>query len=341
MNESKVICDVSKDIDITNDTKYVTIDITNVDNTTLSYLKKYGKNCLFTDRIGDKRGFVYVDYDTFFKSQSIIDDIIAKIPHNLTELEVSRYLYISLGKIVGYDINSDEEKIGFLSFNNISLVNNIWNALLIGKVSNVSLAKLYLYLCSLCNIKCEIIKTSNDYLANRVMIGNNKMVLNLANDLFYIQSGFPTVSFSSYNNDLNLDIKVGYVRKCYNDSLINNVLSNLDYFADNIIEMILFKTQKILDIGKIKSFELGLIYKYIFSRYCANYDIIINNLYVNGRDREHFILISFSNKHYSYNYKKNTFTLVSGENLILSIHNNEIGLYENEVIPMLDKSFTL
>lgn len=341
MKENKVICDVSTDEKITEDTRYVTIDIANVDNLVLSYLKANGKKCLFTDRIKEKRGFVYVDYTTFFKAQLIVDDIINNIPNGLNQLEITRYLYISLGKIVGYDINTDEEKNGFLNFNNISLVNNIWNALAIGKVSNISLAKLYLYLCSLCNIKCEIIKTTDNYLANKVTIGTNTMILNLSKDLFNIQSGFPTVAFSSYNNDISLDKKIGYIKDEYNDFFINKALSDLDYFDENIIEMILFRTQEILDVSKIKSFELGLIYKYIFSKYCANFDIVINNLYVNGRDRQHFILISFSNKHYSYNYKKHTFTIVTEENLVSSLMNKEIGLYEKEEIPMLNKALTL
>ena len=338
---SKTICDVSSKVKLDSNTKYVTVDIANVDNDILSYLKENGKKCFFTDRINDKRGFVYVDYDTFLKAQLIVDNIINSMPDNLNKLETARYLYISLGKIVGYDININEDKNEFLNFNNISLVNNIWNSLVVGKVSNISLSKLYLYLCSLCKIECEIIKTTDDYLANKLVIDGNTIIVNLAKDLFYIQSNFSTTAFSSYNSDKTIDKKIGYIKDTYNDFIIDSVLSNLNYFDDNIIEIILFKTQDILDVSKIKPYELGLIYKYIFSKYCVNFDVFVSNLFVNGKDKQHFILISYANKHYSYNYKKKTFTFVSEENLLDSVSNKEIGAYDDEQIPIFRGALSL
>ena len=41
----------------------------------------------------------------FKEAELSILDIINNIPTNLDELEIARYLYISLGKTLGYDIN--------------------------------------------------------------------------------------------------------------------------------------------------------------------------------------------------------------------------------------------
>ena len=338
---NKSICDVSNSSSFSSNTKYVTVDISNVDNSLISYLKENAKNCLFTDRINDRRGFVYVDYNIFVKAQNIIDDIFMHKPKDLDQLQTARYLYISLGKLVGYDINMVEEKNSFLNFNNISLVNNIWNALITGKASNISLAKLYLYLCSLAKIKCEIIRTSDNYLANKLTIDGNDLMVNLAKDTFYIQANFPTTSFSSYNKDYSLDKKIGYIKDEYNDQIIDKSLSKVDYFSNNVVEQILMRTQNIFEIDKIKPVELGLIYKHIFDKYCPDYDIVINNLYVNEDEKKHFILISHDSLHYSYNYKKHSFTSVSEDDLVTNLADKKLGLYEDEVIPIKNNALSL
>ena len=46
---NKSICDVSNSSSLSSNTKYVTVDISNVDNSLISYLKENAKNCLFTD----------------------------------------------------------------------------------------------------------------------------------------------------------------------------------------------------------------------------------------------------------------------------------------------------
>lgn len=323
-----------------NNTKYVTIDITNVNTDVISHLQNKGKNLLITDRINEKRGFVFVDYNTFLIAQNIIDEILNNMPKSLSKLEIARYLYISLGKIVGFDINILDDKNDFFSLNNINTVNNIWNALATSRVSNISLAKAYMYLCSYFNIKCEIVSsTDNGYLSNKIKIDDNYYIVNLSRDIAYIQAGFPTTSFASFNNDIEMDKKIGYIKKEYNDKLIDKALTSIDYMQENAILEILVKTQKILKINDIKPVELGFIYNYIFNKYCPNYGVSINNLYYNNNSsRKHFIMISYNDKHYSYNYRQQSFLIVDEPNLINNLENNKIGLYMDEFIPNLNIS---
>ena len=47
------------------------------------------------------------------------------------------------------------------------------------------------------------------------------------------------------------------------------------------------------------------------------------------------VLISYSNKYYSFNYIRNSFVEISSEEIIKNIENNKIGIYENEIIPKI------
>ena len=78
-------------------------------------------------------------------------------------------------------------------------------------------------------------------------------------------------------------------------------------------------------------------FKVGFSLVSLLYDISINNLFINDtyNEREHFVLISYSNKYYSFNYIRNSFVEISSEEIIKNIENNKIGIYENEIIPKI------
>ena len=54
-------------------------------------------------------------------TQSVVDKIVNDMPKKLNQLEIARYLYISLGKVIGYDINILEEKNDFF---NLADINN-------------------------------------------------------------------------------------------------------------------------------------------------------------------------------------------------------------------------
>ena len=72
----QTICDITDINKLDTNTKYVTVDIANVDNSLISYLTENARDCLFTHRIDSKRGFVYVDYNIFLNAQNIIENII-------------------------------------------------------------------------------------------------------------------------------------------------------------------------------------------------------------------------------------------------------------------------
>jgi len=56
--------------------KYINIDISKIDKEVISYLKNNGKKYLYAESINNKKGYIYVDYDTFLAGEKIIDNII-------------------------------------------------------------------------------------------------------------------------------------------------------------------------------------------------------------------------------------------------------------------------
>ena len=77
----------------------------------------------------------------------------------------------------------------------------------------------------------------------------------------------------------------------------------------------------------------------IFTKYCPNYEISINNLYIqNLYNKEHFILITNNKKYYSYNYTRNSFVEIPKEELTKNLESKKIGTYLNEKIPFIVKT---
>lgn len=93
---------------------------------------------------------------------------------------------------------------------------------------------------------------------------------------------------------------------------------------------ILSLTENIINAYMIGTYELGEVYKYIFNKYCPNYDVRINNFYIFDGNREHFIVVNYNNKYYSYNYNKKKFIEVEYKYIYSNFENKKIGLYNNE-----------
>lgn len=318
--------------------KYVNIDIINPNLEVIYYLIDHGQNYSYSEQIDNQNGYIYVSHDIFKKSQLFILDIINSIPVELNELEIARYLYITIGKNLGYDINILPDKNDTFSLKNISIINNIWGSLFMTKGTNSSFSKLYLYLCHLMNIDCKLITTSKlGYLKNQLTIDKSNIVVDITQDIPYIQAGFQTKNFVGYNNNLKLDQKIAYIKDDYNENKIELILRNLDYSKSSVFKTILLKTQEIIDVSNLKPIELGIIYETIFNKYCPNYDISINNLYIYNQyhDREHFILITQNKKYYSYNYSRNSFVEISKDEITKNFENKKIGMYRNEHIPFI------
>jgi len=340
MNRESIVLTIKNKNDLrklnNSDIKYLNIDITNIDKNIIDYLKGNGKNYLYAESINNINGYIYVDYDTFLEAQSLIDNIILNTSNNLNELELAKYLYITLGKLIGYDINTIYDKNETFNFEKINTINNLWGSFYNCKATNQSYCKLYLYFCRLFDIKCDIVPTKeNGYLCNKLTINNKTLLVDLTSDIPFIQANFRTKYFANYNNDIELDKKIGYIKDDYNEIKIDKLLRDIDYTSKDFFSKILLNTQKILEINKIKPIELGIIYDTLFSKYCPNNNISINNLYINNLySKEHFILISYNNEHYSYNYNKKTFVKINEKELINNIENNIIGIYLNENIPI-------
>jgi len=344
MNRESVILTIKDmdDIDKLNDSfvKYINIDIRNVNKDVINYLKSNGSKYLYSECIDGKNGYIYVDYDTFFVAEEKIRNIIINMPLSLSEIEKAKYLYISIAKAISYDINAIPEKNDLFSYVNVNVINNIWGSLKNMKATNQSYCKLYLYLCSLVGIKCDIITVNNrGFLCNKLNIDNKSLIVNLTEDVPFIESGFKTRYFSDFNDVIDMDIKIGYMKNNYFEGELDKVLCELNQSDDDFIYNFLINTQKFIDINNVSPIELGIIFDYLFGKYCSNIDIKINNLYLNDiyNNRKHFILISYNDKYYCYNYNKESFVSVSKKDLVDNIESEKIGVYLNEDMPILYK----
>lgn len=341
-DKSPMIMQISKMEDIkklkeSNTVKYINLDITNPNLEVIYYLIDNGENYSYSDMIEGKNGYIYVSYEIFKSSSLTILDMINNIPVNLDEIEIARYLYITIGKTLGYDINILPDKNETFNLHNINTINNIWGSIYSRKGTNVSFTKLYLYLCRIMNIECELITTSKSgYLKNMLTIHKNKIITDITQDIPFIQGNFKTKHFIGYNDNEQLDKKIKYIKDNYSEQKIEQSLKTLDYNNESIIKEILSKTQKIINPSEIKPIELGIIYDIIFQKYCPNYDISINNLFINNNNKEHFILISYDNKYYSYNYPRESFVELSYDEIMNNIETKRIGIYLNERIPAIN-----
>lgn len=319
--------------------KYLNIDIMNPNLEVIYYLIDHGQEYSYSDLIDNQKGYIYVSHDIFKQSQLFILDIINHVPVTLNELEVARYLYITIGKNLGYDINILPDKNDIFNLKNMNMINNLWGSINLTKGTNISFCKLYLYLCRIMNIECQLITTSQlGYLKNILTIDNTNIIVDITQDIPYIQAGFKTKNFNGYNDILEIDKKISYIKDDYSENIIENKLRHLDYSKDDVFQTILLKTQSIINAESIKPIELGIIYDTIFAKYCPNYKISINNLYIqNLSNKEHFILITNNQKYYSYNYTRNSFVEIPKEELNKNIKNKKVGMYLNEKIPFLTK----
>jgi len=318
--------------------KYINIDITNPNKKIIDYLLTNGQDLLFTNIINDHPGYIYIDYENFKKGQLLINELIKSIPDNFNDLEKCKYIYVKLGSFIGYDINSIQEKNETINLSTIHTINNIWGSMSNGKATNKSIAELFFYLCRLANIECKVVTINNfGYQKNIITIDNTEIIVDLTQDIPYIQSGFRTRFFGTYNDDEILDKTIGYLNGEYSEKKLETSLKKLDYTRDDFFNQILLRTQDIIGVSNIQPIELGIIYNDIFNKYCPNQDISINNLYINtSNKKEHFILITHNGKHYSFNYNRNTFVEIKEEELNKNIEDKKIGIYDDEKIPSLN-----
>lgn len=334
MSNTDIIVSIGKMSDIkkiTENTRYINLSIDKVDMEVIDYFLLHGQDYMYTDSIDGKSGFVYANYDMFCEGERLIDSIMDMMPLGISSTFMVRYIYIRLGKVLSVDINTIDKKNDVLSFGTISTINNIWGALAKRKVTNTSMCKIFMYLCSRVGISSEIVNSSlSGNMANKFLIEDDVILADLFSDICYIQGNFMTHYFGKYNNDKVMDKRIGYITSDYSDYFIDRVLKDISYTDSDIVYKILSLTEKIIDVYMIGSYELGSIYKYIFDKYCPNYDIRINNFYVFDGNREHFIVINYNDKYYFYNYNKRCFAKIDYKDIYSNFENKRIGLYNEE-----------
>ena len=347
MNSGDTIINIKSMKDINNiseNTRYINISIDNVDLECIDYLILNGNKYLYSDTISDKNGFIYSNYEMFKYSESIITAIIDNMPCGLNKIEMARYIYISLGKILCTDINVMDEKNDVVSFGDISTINNIWGAIYKRKVGDAIVSKIFMYVCSRLGIKCDIVSSSiKGNIANKVYLDDGFLIIDLYSDIYNIQGGFATKYFDKYNDNKEIDKKILYIKDEYMDYYIDEALSGLDYTKDDTLYEVLSTTGGIIDIKNIGTYELFKIYRNIFERYIPNYDIKINNLFVCGGfdTKKHFALFSYNDNYYSFNYNKGFFVNVDMKILYDNFKKRRIGIYDGEDFDIKEKGMVL
>lgn len=336
MKDTDVIVSVNtmEDIKGINDnTRYINIGIDNCDSSVIDYFLECGDKYSYTDSISGKNGFIYATYDMFKKSETIIKKILSNMPSDLNDLEKIRYIYISLGKRLSIDINTIDNKNDSISFSNVSTINNIWGSLSSGWTTSACISKLFMYLCSRIGIKSELVNSSiSGNIGNKIFTSDNYLITDLYSDIYNIQGGFRTKYFDKYNDDVMLDKKVFYISDNYIDVIIDKEFNGNNYVNDDIVSVVLDVINKYVDVSNMGVVELSKICNDLFKKYCPNYDIRINNLFVNDNafNKSHFIVISYNDICYSYNYNKKCFIMVDLSMINRYIKSNKVGIYEDE-----------
>lgn len=335
MNSTDIIVSINKVSDIkkiTENTRYINLSIDKVDMEVIDYFLLHGQDYMYADSVNGKSGFIYANYEMFCEGEKVIDSIIDIMPLGISSpIEKVRYIYIKLGKILSIDINTIDKKNDVLSFGTISTINNIWGALSKRRVTDSSISKIFMYACSRIGISSELVNSSfSGNISNKITTCDDVIVTDLFSDICYIQGNFVTHYFDKYNNNKVIDKKVGYINSDYSDYFIDKVLKDISYTDDDIVYKILSLTENIIDAYMVGSYELGSIYKYIFDKYCPNYDIRVNNFYVFDGNREHFIVINYNDKYYFYNYNKKCFDNIDYNDIYSNFENKKIGLYNEE-----------
>lgn len=347
MNSGDIIVNIKCIEDVNNigeNTKYINLAIDSVDSDVVDYFLLNGSGYSYSDTIEGRNGFIYASYDMFKYGENIITNIIDNMPSDLNQLEMVRYIYISLGKILCIDINTMNDKNETISFNKISTINNVWGALSRHRVNDIITGKIFMYLCFRFGIKCELVSASiKGNIANKVYLDDSYLIVDLYNDIYNIQGGFNTKYFDKYNDNKDIDKKIGYIKKEYMDYYIDKVLKEVDYTMDDTLYQILTLISSVININNIGTYELYKICVDIFDKYVRSYNISINNLYVyNGLDaKEHFILFSYNDNYYSFNYNKGMFVSVDRSIISDRIKNKRIGIYDDEYFEMRDKGVVL
>ena len=315
---------------INNDTKYINFSIDNISADVIDYFLLNGQNFFYSSGLKDKEGFVFADYNTFKNGELVVTNIIDNLPLNLNNLEKIRYLYITLGRGLNIDINTIESKNDSLDFRSISSVGNIWSSMCSRSVNEDIISRIFMYLCSRLNIKSEIIYDDN--YKNKIYIDEEYITVSLYQDMHNIQGGFITEYFDNYNDNIEVDKKIGYIKDDYMNNKLDSILNRIKYDSDSFVFDVLSLTSRMFQVRNMGSLEMAKIYRGIFDKYCSQYKVGINNFFLNNSkgQKKHFVLISYEDKIYSFDYDKGCFVKMNIEFINYNLKINKMGIYKEE-----------
>ena len=257
--------------------------------------------------------------------------IIINVPKNITPLEKVRWVYMKLGELFSYDYTYiDNDKVDRIDLKK-QYVNSYQTCKEITMILDFVLNKIDK------NIKCKTIERDNvrrgiygdKHVANEVIIGNEKYLLDLTLDLQLIQSGCKTKEFG-FSSDKNSDYDILPFRECeeidkklgllksgyYTDKKINDlksVLGKMDFSKLTEKEVIDIKINKIQSlIPKFNGFLEGKNYV----------------------DKLLFDILGMNYKEYNLIKGKRMIACfkIIGEHQYWYIYGNEVGLFETDEI---------
>ena len=214
-------------------------------------IARFKKSAIFTEFLYrsyhhvDKKTLVRKNEYLYLEKRNIFKSFYYEIRNELNLLKRKRFksllarLYIKLGSFISYDINTIPEKNEVLNLSTINTINNIWGALSKGKGTNHTFTKIYYYLCRLNDIDCKLITINNfGYQKNIIKEEDTEIITDITNDLPYIQSGYQTRFFGTYNDDINLDRVIGYIEE-YSEKRIEKIIKTINNEFKNYLVDIL------------------------------------------------------------------------------------------------------
>ena len=176
------------------------------------------------------------------KNKKVFLDILKGMPKNLEQIEMARYIYLELGKVLSYDMNAFYLKDELLGdrYNKEIELDKEFDTTLVCKPINI----IYIKLLKIMGIDAELIQLDNNFKYNHVgtsitFDNGIKIFTDLTLDLHRIQNGMRTMDFAYTSPQGNYDIlsrrelnkiddKLGYTfRGIYTDDFIDIVSKEL------------------------------------------------------------------------------------------------------------------
>lgn len=320
----------AKKITTSEEMKYINIDIETVTMELFTYLEENGNRFLYSDKTQDSIGYIYSTFEDFKKAVNTFKEIIKEIDDLQNPLEKARYIYIALGKKIQYNINNDSEKNDIVSISNQWKTANLFSALSNSSINSKTANKLFSLICRLAGISAKFIENDEEYVELDL---NDKLKTNIFKDLPNIYAKSKTKYFGRYNNILEIDKKINYIKAMYNDEILEQRLKE----GPPSLALILQIIPTVINMNSIPPVYQKDILIELIEKYLPNEKINVAIYYYKKEEKIPFIIIEEEKKYYSYNYQSYRFTSYDEESIKEAIRNEIIGVYKNETLEDIDE----